>query len=96
MLSDLLYRLRALFRGNEMDAEVDDELRYHLEREAEKYRCSGISSEDAARRARLAFGGRTRWSSSAATRAAPNSSRIFCRIFATRSDPSQRPRVFHH
>jgi len=42
-----------------MDAEVDHELRYHLEREAEKYRCSGISSEDAARRARLAFGGRT-------------------------------------
>lgn len=59
MLSDLLYRLCALFRGKEMNAEVDDELRYHLEREAEKYRRSGISSEDAARRARLAFGGRT-------------------------------------
>jgi predicted permease len=59
MLSDLLYRLRALFRGKEMNAEVDDELRYHLEREAEKYRRCGISSEDAARRARLAFGGRT-------------------------------------
>lgn len=59
MLSDLLYRLRALFRGKEMDAEADDELRYHLEREAEKYRLSGISAEDAARRARLAFGGRT-------------------------------------
>ena len=43
----------------EMDTEVDDELRYHLEREAEKYRRSGISSEDAVRRARLAFGGRT-------------------------------------
>lgn len=59
MLSELLYRLRALFRGKEMDAEVDDELRYHPAREAEKYRCSGISSGDAARRARLAFGGRT-------------------------------------
>lgn len=59
MLSDLLYRLRALFRGKEMNAEVDNELRYHLECEAEKYRRSGISSEDAARRARLAFGGRT-------------------------------------
>jgi predicted permease len=42
-----------------MNAEVDDELLYHLEREAEKYRRSGISSEDAARRARLSFGGRT-------------------------------------
>jgi predicted permease len=59
MLSDLLYRLRALFHGKKMNAEVDDELRYHLEREAEKHRRSGMSSEDAARRARLAFGGRT-------------------------------------
>ncbi len=59
MLSDLLYRARALFRGKEMDAEVDDELRFHLEREAEKYRRSGISEEDAARRARVALGGRT-------------------------------------
>lgn len=59
MLSDLLYRLRALFRGREMNAEVDEELRYHLEREAEKYRRSGISPEDAARRARLALGGKT-------------------------------------
>ncbi|HEV2462344.1 MAG TPA: ABC transporter permease [Acidobacteriaceae bacterium] len=59
MLSDLLYRLRALFRGKEMDAEVDEELRYHLEREAEKYRRSGISGEDAGRRARVALGGRT-------------------------------------
>jgi predicted permease len=59
MLNDLLYRLRALFRGKTMNGEVNDELRYHLEREAEKYRRSGISSEDAARRARLAFGGRT-------------------------------------
>jgi predicted permease len=58
MFSDLLYRLRALFRGKEMDAEVDDELRYHLEREAEKHRRSGVSREDASRRARLAFGGR--------------------------------------
>src|SRR6185437_3420927 len=59
MLSDLLYRLRALFRGNELNAEVDDELRYHLEREAEKHRRSGASGEDAARQARLAFGGKT-------------------------------------
>jgi predicted permease len=59
MLSDLLYRLRALFRGKEMNSEVDDELHYHLEREAEKHRRSGISREEAMRRARLAFGGRT-------------------------------------
>jgi predicted permease len=57
MLSDLLYRLRALFRGKQMDADLDDELRDHLEREAEKYRRSGVSAENAMRRARLALGG---------------------------------------
>jgi predicted permease len=57
MLSDLLYRLRSLFRRREMDAEVDDELRDHLEREAEKYQRAGVDPHEAMRRARLALGG---------------------------------------
>jgi hypothetical protein len=57
MLSDLLYRLRALFRRNEMDADVDDELRDHLEREAKKYRRAGLTPNEAVRRAHLALGG---------------------------------------
>jgi predicted permease len=57
MLSDLLYRLRALFRRREMDAEVDEELRDHLEREAEKYRSAGFAPNEAIRRARVALGG---------------------------------------
>ena len=57
MLNDLLYRLRALFHSRKMDAEVDEELRYHLEREAEKYRRTGVAPEDAMRRARMALGG---------------------------------------
>lgn len=59
MLGDLLYRLRALFRGKDMDAEADDELRYHLEREAEKYRRSGVAQDEAMRRARVLLGGRS-------------------------------------
>jgi hypothetical protein len=58
MLSDLLYRLRALFRSKEMDAEVEEEWRDHLEREAEKYRQMGVAPDDAMRRAHLALGGR--------------------------------------
>lgn len=58
MLTDLLYRLRALFRSKKMDAEVDEELRGHLEHEAEKYRRSGVAPEEAARRAHLALGGK--------------------------------------
>jgi hypothetical protein len=57
VLSDLRYRLRALFRRHAVEAELDEELRFHLERQAEKYRQSGASSEEARRRARLAFGG---------------------------------------
>ena len=57
MLSDLLYRLRAFFRRKSMEAELDEELRAHLERQVEKYIQSGLPREEAARRARLDFGG---------------------------------------
>jgi putative ABC transport system permease protein len=57
MLSDLLYRLRALFRRKSVEAETDAELRGHLERQTEKYLRSGLPPEEAARRARLDFGG---------------------------------------
>ena len=57
MISDLLYRLRAILRRGAMERELDDELRFHLERETEKLVQSGLSRDDATRQARLAFGG---------------------------------------
>jgi predicted permease len=57
MLNDVLIRLRALFRRKAVEVELDEELRYHLEREAEKYHRMGASSEEASRRARMALGG---------------------------------------
>jgi putative ABC transport system permease protein len=57
LLSELRYRLRALFHRSEMEAELDEELRYHIERHTEKLISAGVSPEDAARRARVAFGG---------------------------------------
>ena len=57
MISDLLYRLRALFRRSSVEAELDDELRAHLEHQVEKYVQSGMSREEAERRAKLEFGG---------------------------------------
>ena len=57
MLSDIRFRLRALFARAVMDRELDDELRFHLEREAEKYQRAGLPREEAMRQARLAFGG---------------------------------------
>ena len=57
MLSDLLYRLRALFRRKGMEAGLDEELHTHVEHQVEKDVQSGLAREEAARRARLEFGG---------------------------------------
>src|SRR5690606_36635383 len=55
--SDLRYRCRALFRRAELERELDEELRFHLERAAEAHRRNGLPPEEATRRARLEFGG---------------------------------------
>ena len=57
MLSDLMFRLRALFRRKAVEAEMDEELRSHYEKQVEKLIASGLSREEAVRRARLEFGG---------------------------------------
>lgn len=56
MFSDLLFRMRAVFRRSAMEAELDEELRAHLEHQAEKLMRHGLSPEEAERRARLDFG----------------------------------------
>ncbi len=57
MLDDLRFRFRALFRRQVVELELDEELRFHLENEVEKYKRTGATDEEALRRARLAFGG---------------------------------------
>jgi predicted permease len=57
LLSDLRYRLRALFKRDTLERELDDELRFHLEREVDKYVAMGMSRDTARRQAQLAFGG---------------------------------------
>ena len=57
LLHDLLFRLRTLMRHTATENELDDELRFHLERETEKYVKSGMSGAEAVRRVRLEFGG---------------------------------------
>jgi predicted permease len=59
MLNDLRYRLRALFRRNSMESELDQELRFHFENAVDKYVRSGMTDEAARRRAKVAFGGDT-------------------------------------
>jgi hypothetical protein len=43
MLSDLLFRLRAIFRAKTMDAGLDVELQFHLDRQLDKYVQTGLS-----------------------------------------------------
>ena len=57
VLSEIGYRLRALFSRAAVERELDAELRFHIEHEAEKYERQGMPHEAALRRARLDFGG---------------------------------------
>src|SRR5579859_1298439 len=57
MLTDLRYRLRALLRRDAVETELNQELRFHFEREVENNVRSGMTEEESRRQARLAFGG---------------------------------------
>ena len=57
MFADLRTRLRALFRRDAVEVELDDELRFHFDKQVEKYVTSGLPRAEAMRRARLEFGG---------------------------------------
>ena len=57
MVSDLLYRLRAIFRRGRMESELSEELQFHFERQVEVFLEQGCPPGEARRRARLLFGG---------------------------------------
>ena len=59
MLSDLLYRARALFRRNRMEHDLEAELQFHFDRLTEKHIDDGMTPAEAARRARIDLGGIT-------------------------------------
>ena len=50
-------RARSLFRKDQMNAELSEELQFHLEREAAKNEAAGMSKEEAQRAALMEFGG---------------------------------------
>jgi predicted permease len=57
LFNDLRYRLRAIFRRDAVERELDQELRFHLEAEAAKLAGAGLPAHEAMRRARTTFGG---------------------------------------
>src|ERR1044071_1003846 len=59
-LRELFFRLRALFRRNQLDAEMREEIRHHLEMSALEKATDGLSPEEARHAAQRQFGRLTR------------------------------------
>jgi putative ABC transport system permease protein len=57
MLNDFFFRIRHLLRRNAAEGELEQELRFHRERQLEKYMNSGLEEAEAMRRVRMSFGG---------------------------------------
>lgn len=55
--SELRYRVRAIVRRGAVERDLDAELAFHLQREADKYVGTGMPRDEAERRARIALGG---------------------------------------
>jgi predicted permease len=58
MLTDVFFRLRALFSRGRVERELDEELRFHFDQQVAAHEKDGLNRQEAIRRARLAFGGR--------------------------------------
>ncbi|MGB6833395.1 MAG: permease prefix domain 1-containing protein, partial [Candidatus Acidiferrum sp.] len=56
-LSTLPLRLRSLFRRNQVEQDLSDELRFHIEQKAQEYAANGLNAEEALCKARREFGG---------------------------------------
>jgi predicted permease len=56
-LSDVWFRIRALLGRGQMERDLDEEFAFHLEMEARKYQAQGMTRAEAARLARVKFGG---------------------------------------
>jgi len=57
VLDDLLLRVRALFSRTAVDREIDEELRFHIDRQIDAHKKAGLDDAEAVRRVRLEFGG---------------------------------------
>src|SRR5262247_4758164 len=57
MLNKVKTKLRALLRKSEIERELDEELRYHIERQTEQNIRLGMNLEEARYAARKSFGG---------------------------------------
>jgi putative ABC transport system permease protein len=57
LLANLRVLLRGLLRAGQIDTDMQDEMRFHIDMEAQRLRGRGLSTDEAARQAAVAFGG---------------------------------------
>ena len=55
-LKNLSIALKALFRSGQTEKDIDDEMRFHLDRKIEANRKAGMSAKEARKAAQIAFG----------------------------------------
>ncbi len=61
LLDSLRFRIAALFQRSQMNAEMEEELRSHIQHRADDLERSGLPRPQAERRARIEFGGHVRY-----------------------------------
>jgi predicted permease len=61
LLDSLRFRIATLFQRSQMNAEMDEELRSHIQHRADDLERSGLARPEAERRARIEFGGHVRY-----------------------------------
>lgn len=61
LLESLRFRIAAFFQRSEMNSEMEEELRSHIEHRADDLERSGLDRATAERRARVEFGGREKY-----------------------------------
>ena len=61
ILDSMRIRVATLFQRSEMNAEMEEELRSHIQHRADDLERSGLNRGEAERRARIEFGGREKY-----------------------------------
>ena len=61
LLDSLRFRISTLLRRSEIDAEMEEELRSHIQHRADDLERTGLDRSEAERRARIEFGGQVKY-----------------------------------
>jgi predicted permease len=57
MWSDIVFRVRAIFRRDRFEDQLDDEVRFHYQEQVDQFLAAGMAPDEARRHAQLAVGG---------------------------------------